>query len=87
MAEAVQELDSDSVEVEGGRVTNITVVADIVVVALVALQTGVAVGTGMAVAVEELCTGVEVEGIMAADTSLAVLEQGTEVVERLDTEV
>lgn len=77
-------------EVEGGRVTNITVVAkrlDIVVVALVVLQTGVAVGTGMAVAVEELCTGVEVEGIMAADRSLAVLEQGTEVVERLDTEV
>lgn len=86
----MQELDSDSVEVEGGRVTNITVVAerlDIVVVALVALQTAVAVGTGMAVAKEELCTGVEVEGIMAADTSLTVLEQGTEVVGRLDTEV
>lgn len=86
----MQELDSDSVEVERGRVTNIIVAAerlDTVVVALVALQTGVAVGTGMAVAVEELCTGVEVEGIMAADTSLAVLERETEVVERLDTEV
>lgn len=86
----MQELDSDSVEVEGGRVTNIIVAAerlDTVVVALVALQTGVAVGTGMAVAVEELGTGVEVEGIMAADTSLAVLERETEVVERLDTEV
>ena len=82
---------SDSAVVARGLVTNTTVVEkglNIVVVALAELRTGVAVETGTAVA-GEVGTDIVVEGVMRADTSLAVLGLGTDPVEGLcsDTEV
>ena len=83
--------DSDSAVVAREIVTNTTVVEkglDMVVVALAELRIGVAVGTGTAV-VWEVGIDIAVEGVMTADTSLAVLGLGTDPVEGLglDTEV